>query len=700
MPNYNDGKTIESAIESILDQDYPNVEVVVCDDGSTDNSLETLRNLKEKHGDKMKLLESRHKGACFARNLAARESRGKYLSFLPADAILYPGVIRTWISHLEDNPDYEFLYGGYRFVEEETRKTVFNYMSESFDVYFLKQRNYIDGSFPLTKDLFDRMGGWDVSIKSLQDWDFWLNATIKCGAKGMYLPEIFFETTLPHAGGLSDDSHKNWLERTNFIKEKYEIKNNEICVTSKGAEFHGKKVAKLLNADYQFAPEYKPHRYNMMYLLGFYPSLADQCGAVFSNCRGLRIVHWIGSDVWQVDNQSNYTKRLLLDWLKNNIDVHLCEFKGTQKELADNGIKARIVPIPPTAIYPITELPKENAVAIYSPYVNKNFYYPAIIEELAKKCPDTKFLVFGDHMQVGTKDNISYLGRLDEKETESLINRSKALLRILVHDGLSINVEEFLCAGRRVITNIKYIKFAKTVSLDIDEIVKEIEALKDFNKPDTHAAKYWRLKLSKKKYKKIFEDLLKYDPKDYWEMRAPYWDKNEGTVVLDEEAVMKEVKELNPENILDIGCGNGNWSNKFDKEYLGVDISEKMIKFAKKHNPDKQYRVGDVRELSKIVDKKYDLAFAYTCFLHVPPENIEDAFKEVKKVAKRLLIIEPFKDAPTGQVRFLSDAGIDAIKNGDLIFHPKSTYIHDYHKYLNIVKEIDLGGRKLIIANL
>ena len=707
MPNYNDSDTIGEAIESIFDQDYPNIEMIVVDDGSTDDSLKVLAK-KQKKFKQLKVIKGRHKGACYARNLGAKEATGKYLSFLPADAVLYPGVVRTWVNHLEDNPEYEFLYGGYRFVDSETRATVHNYMSEPFDAYFLKTANYIDGSFPLTRDLYERMGGWDTSIKSLQDWDFWLNATIEHGAKGMYLPEVFFETTMPHAGGLSDDSHRNWLARTRQIKAKYGIEDSAVCVTSKGAPFHGRAIAKILNADYKQTPEFKPHDHDLIYSIGFYPSIMDQCASSFKDHNGLRVVHWVGSDVWQIQHMSTHTKKVFLDFLKHNVDVHLTEFKFTQRELAEEGIKSKILPIPPPRFFPITELPKKFTVAIYMPGTNKDFYHPGLIDELAKKCRDVDFKVFGDMRENGIKGNVEYMGRLDADGMEELINNSSCLLRAVVHDGLSINVEEFLCAGRRVITNIPEIKYTELVELSLDSIKKKIDEIKKTKRPNQEAAKHWRSRLSHKKYRRFFDNLLEYDAKDYWEKRADNWDSKFGVKDYIEEniePVMKELKALKPKSIIDIGCGNGVWVDVIkeqlpDVNYLGVDISSKLIKHAKRRNPIVDFKVMDIRNIDFKLTEKYDVAFMYTCMLHVPAIEMENVVNNLKKIAKKVLFIEPIKAGKVQGFRMLSEDAITEIESGNLITHPRAMNIHNYAEYFDIKKRKSLGSRELMIADL
>src|SRR3990167_3698304 len=213
MPCYNDSDTIEKAVKSILDQDLPDIEIIVVNDGSTDSSQKVLNGLAEM--DWIKVIELKeNKGACVARNEGAKVATGKYLSFLPADAILYPGMARIWYETLEEFPEYDFLYGGYRFIDEKGEALPnSDYFFQSFEPYLLEVNNYIDGSFPIKRESFWKFakimnqpdGLWDPEIKSLQDWDFWLSV-VRNGGKGLYMQDIFFGTTPPHPGGLSFDS--------------------------------------------------------------------------------------------------------------------------------------------------------------------------------------------------------------------------------------------------------------------------------------------------------------------------------------------------------------------------------------------------------------------------------------------------------------------------------------------------------------
>src|SRR3990167_8972557 len=364
-PVYNSGDTVKDAVESILDQDLEELEVILVDDGSNNSTKRVLRRLEKL--PKVKVLYQPHEGACKARNTGARIARGDYFSFLPSDARLYPDVARRWVEVLDENPDFGFLYGGYKFFDPEGIYQESVFWSQPFDNFFHDQYPYIDGSFPLRREVFpwDNNGGWDSEIISLQDWDFWMAVIKQKKAKGIYAKDIFFETIYPKKGGLSFDSHNNWLSRVDAIKKKWGIEETPVCVTGPGAPFHAMNIAKTLGYDYRTQPAMKPHRFDTIYTTGYYPSLKPST-EVFANFPGQKIIHWVGTDIWQLLNMGLVQRKQLVDACNQFVDVHLVEFRQTYNELRELGFdmrKVKIVPLPPRSFYPITPLPEKFTVA-------------------------------------------------------------------------------------------------------------------------------------------------------------------------------------------------------------------------------------------------------------------------------------------------------------------------------------------------
>lgn len=731
VPVYGDAHTIEECADSIMSQDYPNVELIMSVDGCKD-SEKAVRKIVKKYAKLTRrctaIYAKTNRGACVARNEGAKIAKGTYFSFLPADAKLFPGVVRIWMRAFAEHPDYDFVYGGYRFreqfltrdevadmakragktFEEYTQGVAPNlegkylgreaqdYLGDKFDPYTLDVANYIDGSFPLKAEKFWAIGGWDKNIKSLQDWDLWLSV-VKAGGKGLYIRDIFFDTEYPHAGGLSDDSSRNWIERTKAIKKKHGIPDRKICVSSLGASFHGKRVARLLEADYKEMPSFKPHEYELVYQLGFYPTMADTAAQVFHGAKGKKVVHWIGSDIWQLQQADLRTRHTLLSYFEGADITHLCEADFTQQELKELGIKAEIVPIPPRFFYKANPLPKKFTVAVYMPNINKQFYLPDVCKKVTELCPDIEFKFFGDNDSKGKIGNLEYKGYV--ADMQGLIDECSAIMRLTVHDGLPLSVIEFLSAGRYALTSceMKGVVHATTpkpevLARQLKELKKTVAA-KGLNKA---SAAYYRKLCDHKKFKAKIEALATYDAKTYWDKRAKVWGKQADQMYslpqedwdVIEKFLKKVQKKYGLTSVVDLGCGNGRFVPMFEElfvkkgglkrnKYLGIDISKELVKQAEARYPGFTFRTGRLEEISKSVPIVHDLAFTFTALEHVTEKDWQKTHLQLKMIARFGLFIEPHGFSSIGHC---SD--------------------HDYEKDFKIISKQKLGDKWLFFVKL
>lgn len=454
MPVYKTEDNLKRAIDSIVDQrDYTEWELIAVADGAS----EEAKKIVEGYNDpRIKYLEIEHGGAPKARNAGAAIATGDYFSFFSSDFMAYPGMLYEWAKAFDEHPECGFVYGGYDLMENGIM--VGSYTSEEFDVDQLKVHNYIDGGFPLRKEIYEP---WDETLKSLQDWDFWLGIVDK-GHKGYYMSVRVYSAEMPKTGGLSYDSSNNWLERVSTIRVKRNLPNNPICVCSLGAQPHGKRVAKILgNADFMVMPSFKPHKYRMIYLLGFYSTNSEQHARVFAgsgidnNC--VKAIHWIGSDIFMLKAFPFNILRCLRDNIFNSeIDYNLTEYNYTQQEMISYGIKSKvggnipIVPMPIENIEVVPELPEKFTIAIYTPQsVNaENTYQLNLMRDIAIALPDVKFVFFGG--EKGNAENVEAVGWTDIQE---VIKKSSMLLRITAHDGLPVSAIQFLMSNRQVLTN-------------------------------------------------------------------------------------------------------------------------------------------------------------------------------------------------------------------------------------------------------
>ncbi len=178
MPCYNAGKYIKEAIESVLNQSYNDWELIVVDDGSTDNSLTIANSVSDK---RIKVFSQPNSGACVARNKGIDMSSGEYLKFLDADDILEKDCLKNQLEQIKSLNDNQVPFGDYDNIDEygkEISTFLFSEHPDMLDIlrkdqpYFFFNYWHILISSPLLrkKDLV-ACGGYDVELKRGQESD-------------------------------------------------------------------------------------------------------------------------------------------------------------------------------------------------------------------------------------------------------------------------------------------------------------------------------------------------------------------------------------------------------------------------------------------------------------------------------------------------------------------------------------------------
>lgn len=172
---YNYGQFLQEAIESVLGQTYSNIELLVLDDGSTDNTTEVVKPyLKE-----ITYMRHDNVGLPANRNIGLAAAKGVYWLALDADDTLAKDHIAQTVRYLEENPNHSFVYTQVRYFGD------FAQISDvpPFNVEVLKTHNYISAT-SLTRTAAAQQVGYDEQFKEgWEDWDFYLSLASK-GHKG------------------------------------------------------------------------------------------------------------------------------------------------------------------------------------------------------------------------------------------------------------------------------------------------------------------------------------------------------------------------------------------------------------------------------------------------------------------------------------------------------------------------------------
>jgi len=183
IPAYNAGEYIEEAIESVFSQTYKNIELIVINDGSTDNTLRILKKYEEKYKGKFTLISRENRGQSFTLNQGWSLAQGSYIGYLSADDVLLPTSIEKSVQVLDSDQDVVLTYSSFNIIDNKSRfmKTVIpsDFVYEDVIARFSCPPG--PGAF-FRKKFFDMLGGWDSRFRQIPDLEYW----IRLGTQGNF----------------------------------------------------------------------------------------------------------------------------------------------------------------------------------------------------------------------------------------------------------------------------------------------------------------------------------------------------------------------------------------------------------------------------------------------------------------------------------------------------------------------------------
>lgn len=186
IPAYNKANLTVQTVKSVLNQTFKDIEIIVVDDGSVDDTSEKL----SQFGDRIIYVYQKNKGACGARNTGIRYAQGNYLAFLDCDDLYESDKLELSVNALKQNEAIGFVYSA-AFLIDNDNKTLRIYQTKQyknieqiFDKLLLG--NFIcNSTVVVRKEVIDKAGLFDETIFMPADWDMWLRFSEI--SKGKYL---------------------------------------------------------------------------------------------------------------------------------------------------------------------------------------------------------------------------------------------------------------------------------------------------------------------------------------------------------------------------------------------------------------------------------------------------------------------------------------------------------------------------------
>jgi glycosyltransferase involved in cell wall biosynthesis len=215
IPTFNRSHTVKDAVESVLAQTYSNFELIVIDDGSSDNTKDVLADYIS--NNQIRYLYQDNQGVSKARNVAVANSDGEWLSFLDSDDRWLPNKLEKQIELLKAQPDKKLVHGEEIWIRRGKRvnprlkhqKSGGDIFSRSLELCLISP-----SAVMLSRELFDEMGGFREDFVVCEDYDLWLKITS--------LNEVAFvrEPIIEKFGG-----HEDQLSAKYFAMDYWRVKS-------------------------------------------------------------------------------------------------------------------------------------------------------------------------------------------------------------------------------------------------------------------------------------------------------------------------------------------------------------------------------------------------------------------------------------------------------------------------------------------
>lgn len=188
IPVYNGAAYIAEAVESALMQDGVATEVVVVNDGSTDDTMQVLAAF----GDRIRVVDQRNAGPPAARNAGLAAARGDYIAFLDADDVWIQGKLAAQVRHLEQNTDVATVFTEWHVWAPEADgkfkrqpEIEANLVNDDIDAAYsgwlynrlLFECELLTTTVMMRRDTIDQLGGFDLGLFNGDDYDYWLRAS-------------------------------------------------------------------------------------------------------------------------------------------------------------------------------------------------------------------------------------------------------------------------------------------------------------------------------------------------------------------------------------------------------------------------------------------------------------------------------------------------------------------------------------------
>lgn len=216
IPAYNHENYIEDCLYSVLNQTYKNIEIIVINDGSTDETEKKIMKVIDGDKNRIHYISQDNQGVCRTLNRGLNIVSGKYIAFLASDDMWLPNRLEKQLRYLEENKHVGFVFSDSKFIfnsevsdlkfsdYKPILKKLFSESHSNRNIYNdLLYENFISAiTILIRKEAIDKVGKFDANI-DFEDYDMWLRLSKEYDAG--YIPDVLALYRM-HGNNISNDS--------------------------------------------------------------------------------------------------------------------------------------------------------------------------------------------------------------------------------------------------------------------------------------------------------------------------------------------------------------------------------------------------------------------------------------------------------------------------------------------------------------
>jgi glycosyltransferase involved in cell wall biosynthesis len=238
MPTKNRRVLLERALNSIFTQTYSNIEIIVVDDGSTDDTANYLQQLSDTHCQFYFYRNEESKGACAARNIAIQHAKGHYITGLDDDDLFLPDRIASLVKSYD--PQYAFICSSAWWDYGKKKRLI---DASEIDITLSSQLSYNEATTQILVETsrMKAVGGFDESFVACQDYDLWTKLIVEYGtAKRIANPSYVINDTGSSVRMISNPKsvrgYHQFMAKYKYLMSADNIKNQQFMILRREAK--------------------------------------------------------------------------------------------------------------------------------------------------------------------------------------------------------------------------------------------------------------------------------------------------------------------------------------------------------------------------------------------------------------------------------------------------------------------------------